>query len=239
LNSERNSAANLRLIRHLAAQPVLVELAQVAEAVRAGEAEEDAVDVGLELREIRAVVGYRERRKRLLHDPAAEILEHALEAGAHLVAVGNVVGDYRHPAHLELLVAVVGERLRALGRGRSTTREPRIGLALRHVFRRRHRQRQQLLLPDVVVRRESLGGGERPDHDLDVLPFHELLDLGARLRRHAARIADEQLDLAAGERAVALAQVHDQRALHVDAARSQGSCLNGHQSQADRPCLCF
>ena len=111
---ERGHAADRR---DLAAQTVLVELPQAAEAVRAGEAEEDAVDVGLELRDVGAVVGHGERREHLLHDLAAAFLEHALEAGAHLVAVGDVVGDHRHAAVLERLVAVVGER-----RARTATR---------------------------------------------------------------------------------------------------------------------
>src|SRR6267378_5873542 len=82
--------------RDLSPEAVLVELPEEAKAVRAGEAEEDAVHVGLELRDVGPVIGNGERREQLLHDLAARILEHALEAGAHLVSVRDVVGDRHH-----------------------------------------------------------------------------------------------------------------------------------------------
>src|SRR5262245_59064854 len=78
---ERGHAADGR---DLAAQPVLVELTQVAEAVGPGEAEVDRVGLAVQLREVGAVVGHRERRERLLDDLPALLLEHALEAGHHL-----------------------------------------------------------------------------------------------------------------------------------------------------------
>src|SRR6266852_5598563 len=128
---ERSHAAD---DRDLASEAVLVELPEEAEAVRARETEEDAVNVGLELGDIGPVVGNCERREQLLHDLAARVLEHALEAGAHLVPIGDVVGDRQHALVLERLGAVVGERLSALRRSRGAASEPRIGLALRHVL---------------------------------------------------------------------------------------------------------
>src|SRR3954464_10726188 len=136
---------------HLPGEALFVELAQVAEAVRAGEAEIDRVGLAVELREVGAIVGHGERREGLLHDLAAELFEHALEPGAHLVAVGDVVGNGHHAAVAERLVAVFGHRVRALRGGRSAAREPGVGLPLRHVVGRRHRERQELRRADVVV----------------------------------------------------------------------------------------
>jgi hypothetical protein len=119
---------------HRRLQAVLVDLLEEAEAVRAGEAEEDAVDVRLELRDVAAVVGRIERREQLLHERAARILVHLLEAAEHLVPVGEVVGDRRHALVLQVLGAVVGHRVRALRRGGGRAHEPGIRLALGHVF---------------------------------------------------------------------------------------------------------
>src|SRR2546422_9067127 len=67
-------------------------LLEEAQAVDAGEAGVDAVDVRLDLADIGAVLGHVERRPQLLHDSAAVRLERALEARRALVAVGEVVG---------------------------------------------------------------------------------------------------------------------------------------------------
>ncbi len=176
-------------------QAVLVELPQEAEAVRAGEAEEDAVDVGLELREVGAVVGHGERREHLLHDLAAGILEHALEAGAHLVAVGDVVGDHRHALVLERLGAVVGER-HARTATRSTSPRTNQGLGLRCVMSSAAATDSvgSCCCADVVVDRERLDGGERADHDLDLVRLDQFLQSWCapaperrRCRRRTAR----------------------------------------------------
>src|SRR6266850_4748024 len=121
---------------HLAGEAVLVELAQVAKAVRAGEPEVDRVRLAVELGKVGAVIGHGERREGFLHDLAAELLEHALEPGAHLVAVGDVVGDRHHAAVADRLVAVLRHRVRALRGGRGAAREPGIRFPLRHVVGR-------------------------------------------------------------------------------------------------------
>src|SRR6266700_2460229 len=231
---ERGHAADRR---DLAPQAVFVELAQIAEAVRSGETEKDAVGVGLELREVRAIVGHGERRKSFLDDLATELLEHALEARAHLVAVGDVVGDRHHAPELERVVAVIGERMGALRGGGGPAGKPGIQLALRHVLGRRDRKGQQLRLADVVVGGKRLGGSQRPDHDVDAVALDQLLDLGARLRGHAAAVADEELHFPAGHRVIALLQVLDERALHVDAARGERAGLHRHEPYANRSAL--
>ena len=55
----------------------------------------DRIEIGLELRDVGAVVGRVERREQLLHHLAAVILEYALEAGDVFVTEGEVVGDHR------------------------------------------------------------------------------------------------------------------------------------------------
>src|SRR6185436_20938988 len=56
---------------------------------------------------------------------------------------------------------------------------------------------------------------------------------------HAARVADEEVDLAPGERVAALLQVLHQRALHVDAARGQRAGLDRHEAKTNRRGLCL
>ena len=205
-----------------------------AEAVRAGKSQKDAVGVGLELGHIGAIVGHGERRKQFLDDLAAILLEHALEAGAHLLAIGDVVGDGDHALVLELLGAIIRHRMGALRRGRGGADEPGIGMTLGHVLGGRDGQRRGFGLADVVVDRQRLEGGERADQAMDIVALDQLLRLGARGRGNAGRVGDDQFDLAAGELVVALLQIHHERALHVDAARGQRSGLHGQKPDADR-----
>src|SRR5262249_56458755 len=58
---------------------VFAILLEEAKAVRAGETGVDRIDVGLDLRDVRAVVGHVERRPELLHHLAARVFENALE----------------------------------------------------------------------------------------------------------------------------------------------------------------
>src|SRR5260221_3868436 len=73
---------------------ILLVLLEELESVGAGKADEEDVDVLLELRDIGAVIGRHQRRPEILHHLAASVLEGALEAGAELVAVGDVIGDH-------------------------------------------------------------------------------------------------------------------------------------------------
>ena len=95
-------------------------------------------------------------------------------------------------------------------------------------------ERRDFLFADVVGDRQRLEGGERTDHALDVVLLHQFLRLGARGCRHAGRVGDDQLDLASGQRVVALLQEHRQREFHVDAARGQRPGLGRQQADADR-----
>src|SRR6185503_12090694 len=123
--------------------------------------------------------------------------------------------------------------------GRGGAHEPGIGFALRHVLGAGNRQRRDLRGADVVVHRERLERGERPDHRVHAVALDQLLHLGARLRRHAARVGDGQLDLAAAERVLVLVEEDGQAALHVDAARGERAGLDGQEADADRLGLRF
>src|SRR5262249_60088176 len=101
--------------RRLAA--ILLVLLEELEAVGAGKADEDDVDVLLELRDIGAVIGRDQRRPELLHYFAAGVLEGALEAGVEFVAVGDVVGDHGGALGFEFLGGVVAHGIAALRRG--------------------------------------------------------------------------------------------------------------------------
>ena len=108
-------------------------------------------------------------------------------------------------------------------------------MALRHVFRRGHAQRRHFLFGQVVGNRQRFEGGERPDHAMDAVLFDQFLGLGSRGRGNAGGVGDDQLDLAARKRVVALLQKHRERELHIDAAGSQRPGLGRQQSDADRP----
>ena len=218
---------------HLVLQAVFDELAQEAESVRAGGAEEDGIRA-LHLRDIAAVIRRRQRREDLLDDLAAIVLEHALEAGAHFVAVGEVVGDGDDLLVFQFLGGIVGERVGALRRGRGQADEPRARMPLRHVLGRGDAERRHFLFGEIVGDRERLEGGERADDAMDVVLFDQLLRLGARGGGNAGGVGDDQLDLAAGERVVALLQEHRQRQLHVDAAGGQRAGLGRQHADADR-----
>ena len=179
-----------------------------------------------------AVIGHGERREHFLDDLAAQAFEDALEAGSHFVAVGDVVGDQDHALPLQGLGAVIGHGMGALRRGRGGAGKPGVGLALGHVFGGSHREGRDLLLGDVVVDRQRLEGSQRPDQHMNFVFLDQFLGLGASSGRHTTGIGHDQFDLAPGQGVVALFQVHDQGAFHVDAARRQGSGLDRDQANA-------
>ncbi len=168
---------------------------------------------------------------------AAGVLEGALEAGVELVAVGDVVGDHGGALVFEFLGGVVAHGITALRRGRGRAHEPRISLALGHVLGGGDRERRDLLVADVVVDGERLGGRQRPDQTRDVLAFEEFLHLGARHGRRAGGIAGEQLHRPAGEHIVALLEIERQALFHLDAAGRERAGLHGEKTDLHRGAL--
>jgi hypothetical protein len=150
------------------------------------------------------------------------------------MAIGEVVGNGDDLLVFQFLGGILGERIGALRRGRGQPHEPGARVTLRHVLRRGNAQRRHLLLGQIIGNRQRLEGGERSDQAMDVVLFDQFLRLGARGGGNAGGIGDDQFDLAAGQRVVALLQEHVERKLHVDAARSQRSGLGRQQANADR-----
>ena len=91
-------------------------------------------------------------------------------------------------------------------------------MPLRHVLRRGDADGGYLLFREIVGDCQRLEGGERADDAMDIVLFNQLLRLGARRRRSAGRVCNNQLDLAARERIVAFLHKHRQGKFHVDAA---------------------
>ena len=91
-----------------------------------------------------------------------------------------------------------------------------------------------LRLRGVVGDGEELEGGERPDDQVDAVALDQLLRLGLGARGVAARVADDQLRLAAGERVVPVLEEADHALLHLDAALGERPGLHREQADADR-----
>src|SRR5258708_20675546 len=200
--------------------------------MRAGGAEEDSAGA-LYLGDIGAVVGRCQGGEDFLNDLAAIVLKRALEAGAHFMPVGKVVGDGHDFFVFQFLGGIFGERISALRRRRRQPDKPRARMPLRHVLRRGDTEGGYFLLSKIVGDRKRLEGGEGADDAVDIVLFDQLLSLGAGGGGNAGRIRDNQLDLAARERVLALLQEHRQGKLHVDAARGPRSALGPHQANAD------
>ena len=213
--------------------PVLAVRAQEAQRVGAGEAGVDAVDVGLQLADERTVVGRVERRPELLHDAPAGVLEGPVEARRTLVAVGEVVGDHRDALQAELLGRVVAHRVHRLRGGAVGVDHVVAPSLLREVvLRRGHRRKERhFRLQHVVVERQRLERGERADQHVDLVALDQLLGFGLRLRRLARGVGEDDLDLASGERVVALLEEEVDAILHLLAAR--GERTGAHREKAD------
>ncbi len=202
------------------------------ESVRARGTEEDRIRA-LHLGNIAAVVRCRQRREDLLNNLAAIVLERALEAGAHLMSVGKIVGDGDDFLVFQFLGGIVGKWVGALRRGRRQADEPRARVSLRHVLCRGDPKGRHFLFFKVVRDRKSLEGGERANDAVDVILFNQLLRFGARGGRSAGGVSDDQLDLAARECVVALFQEHRHAKFHVDTAGGERSGLDRQHADAD------
>ena len=222
-------------------QAVLLVGAQKAQRIGAGEARIDAIDVALQLPGERAVVGYVERRPELLHHAPAAVLEHAMKARRAFVAVGEIVGDHRHALAAGFLHRVVAERVHRLRRGAIDVNHVVAFLLLREVVLRRRGRRDQrhLRLQDVIVDRQRLEGRERSDDDVHPVALDQLLRLALGERRLPGGVREDDLDLAAGERVVALFQQQADAFLHLPAARRERSGAHGEEADAQRFLLCI
>ena len=107
-------------------------------------------------------------------------------------------------------------------------------MALRHVLGGGDAQRRHFLLRQIVGDRQRLEGRERSNDAVDIVFFDQLLRLGSRGRGNAGGVGDDQFDLAAGERVVALLQEHGQCEFHVDAAGGERAGLGRQQADTDR-----
>jgi len=111
-----------------------------------------------------------------------------------------------------------------------------VELLLRQVLLRggSRRDERHLRLPDVVVDGERLEGGERADDDVHAVALDELLGPGLRLRRVAAGVAHEQLDLASGQGVVALLEEQHDALFHLRAAGGERAGLDGEKAEPQR-----
>ncbi len=154
------------------------------------------------------------------------------------MAVGEIVGDGGHTFVLEILNGVVGHHVSALRRGRTRPREIRIGFALRQIFGAGNGQRRRARRADVVVDRQSLESGERPEHARDVKALHQLLHLCAADGGVTGGVGGRELDRPVAEHVLAVFEERQQTLFHLQAARSERAGLNGQEADTDRPGLC-
>src|SRR5260370_24496771 len=68
---------------------------------------------------------------------------------------------------------------------------------------------------------------------MEIGVFHHFRVLGPSRSRNARGIRCYQLDLSTGHHVVALLQEHDERALHIYAARGEGTGLDRQQADTD------
>ena len=157
-----------------------------------------------------------------------------MKAGRAFVAVGEVVGDHRDPLVAELLRGIVAERVHRLRRRAVHVDDVVALLPLREVVLRRRGRRDQrhFRLQHVIVDRERLEGGERPDDHVDLFALDELL--GFRLCESGlpGRVGEDDVDLASCEGVVALLQEQVDAFLHLPAARGERPGAHGEEAHA-------
>ena len=208
---------------------------QEARGQAAGVAGVDAVDVLLQGRQVGRVVLDGQRGPDALHHLAAQLLEHALEAGGGLPAERVVHADGRHPPQLELLVRVVAERMGRLApRGRGA-HDPADRLALRDVVGRGDRiDGRDLVLLDVGRDRVA-GGGEQPArHGVDLLLLDQAPHLGQRAGRLRVRVLHDDLHLAARDLVADLLPEEVEAVGHVLAGLREVAGERSEVADADR-----
>ena len=171
-----------------------------------------------------------------MHDFAAAILERALKAGRALVAISKVVRHRGNTLHAKLRRRIVAEHVHRL-RGRPhRVNHVIILFLLGEVFLRggSWRYQRHARLPDVIVDGERFERGERTDDGMHVIALHQFLNLAFCLRGIAAGIPDDKLDLAPGERVIALLQEEQNALLHLRAARGKRSGAHGEKAEPER-----
>ncbi len=80
---------------------------------------------------------------------------------------------------------------------------------------------------EITDRREQFEGGERSEHDVDVIAFDQFLGLVLGARRVAAGIGDDQLDLAARNGEILVLEKGGDAFLGVNSAGCKRSGLDG------------
>src|SRR5262245_32036669 len=68
---------------------------------------------------------------------------------------------------------------------------------------------------------------------MNIVLLDQFLRLAAGGRGTAGRVSDDQFDLSACQRVLALLQEHRQREVHIDAAGGEGAGLGGEQTDTN------
>ena len=136
----------------------------------------------------------------------------------------------------ERLGGVIAERIGDLRRGAEGVQHVRMRLARFEVDgggRRRGDQRH-LGVAHVAVHRQRLVGGERADRHLHLGALDQLLQFGLGERRIAGGVLRDQLDLAAGDHAVALLEEERGAFLLLLAAGGERAGEHGEEADVER-----
>ena len=217
-------------------QPVILELLQEAQRIAAGEAHVDAVHVGLDLRQVRRIVGRIERWPEFLHDLAAGRFEGELESAGALVAIGEILRDDRHSFKAKRLGRVIAQwvgHLRCRAEGVQHPGVHRVSLQIDGCCRGRGDERH-FRIANVAVDRQGLVGRQWTDHHRYFVAFDQLLGLGPREGGIAGRILGDQLDLAARNQAAAFLEIKSRTLRLLLAAGGQRAGIDGEESNFER-----
>src|SRR5262245_11115096 len=93
------------------------------------------------------------------------------------VPEGKIIAHSRCALELHFIDHTVGKRIEALSRGVRGSRKVGIGLSLGHVLGAGESERRHFCLCQVIDCCEQLERGERAEHDVDLVAFHNLLGL--------------------------------------------------------------
>jgi hypothetical protein len=124
-----------------------------------------------------------------------------------------------------------------LRRRRRRPDDERVSPALGDVLGSRQADQGGGIVAHIVEDREQLEGRQRPDDDVDLVALDQLLRLGLGARRVAAGVGNDEVDLAAGQRAVLLLEEGADALLHLDAALGERAGLDREQADLERRAL--
>ena len=179
-------------------RPLLAVLLDVARGLGRDEYRHHRLRLAVDLRQVGREVEGVERHPELLHDPAAVVLEHLLEAGDLFVAERVVHRHGDHALVREDARRVVTERMHWLTRREVRAHDVLHRLAFGQIVGGREHERGQPISLDRTGQRVADVGEQNAREHVDLVVRDELSVLGLRDGGVALGVLIDQLDPAAG-----------------------------------------